>query len=170
MLRRLLVFRIALWTMLSAIAGSSAHAAMILSIEHIADGSVEPPGDRVDVAIALFPGEDSIELELRGFVRLANSTKPIEPLPGRDPRTGTPLKQWQQMQVARLANDQRRMTVSFIIPFRELSLPVGLHRVAFEITGRIGDEVQFVQATRLIPLQVTKGVRTQMFRPDRIPP
>jgi hypothetical protein len=31
MLRRLLVFRIALWTMLSAIAGSSTHAAMILT-------------------------------------------------------------------------------------------------------------------------------------------
>lgn len=45
-------------------------AASLLKLDLVADGARRPPGDRIDVSVLFFPGEDRVTLETRAFVKL----------------------------------------------------------------------------------------------------
>jgi hypothetical protein len=63
-------------------------AAMLLSLQHVSDGSTDPPGDRISLRFPFLPDDGNLTVEVRGFARQESRPNGIVDLPSRGPRTG----------------------------------------------------------------------------------
>ncbi len=144
-------------------------ATVLLGAKVVTDGSVNPPGERLDIDLAFLPAEEELTLEVRGFVFFEKSPNEVSPLPARDPSRRASQAPFQVSRRVAPPRKGRLVRESIVIAFAALRLPRGIHRLGFEISGRRGETIDFVQATTLFAVQVTSGRRREMTPPDPPP-
>jgi esterase/lipase superfamily enzyme len=145
-------------------------AATLLGLDVAADGSVDPPGDRLDVRVLLFPGEDRLALETRVFARLEGRDEVVAvEAKGPDQRDGRG-KVLIRTELAREA-DSQEATARIVVPFAALGLPVGRHQIAYEVRGLRDGREEFARATPMTVVVVSDRTRTTTrLRPERLVP
>lgn len=148
----------------------SASASSLLKLELVTDGSVDPPGDRIDVKVLLLPGDEDVALETRAFVKLEGQDRvvPVESaLPeNRDARGHVVIR----TAMERL-DGEHEAEARVVIPYATLKLPRGRHELGYEVRGLRGGSADFTRATSLALVVVSDGTRTTMrTRPQRLVP
>lgn len=148
--------------LLGALVGPAcASAATASRINLVTDGSVEPPGDRIDLTIYFFPDENEVSVELRAFARLENESA-VKPVAARTPPYRGPRGSFLLTQAVRRPAESRAAAVSIVVPYAALLLPTGMHWLGYEVLVRRGDTVDFVKATDLRVVRVTSQTRTTL--------
>jgi esterase/lipase superfamily enzyme len=137
-------------------------AATPLRLQLTPDGSAIPPGDLLEIEVLFFPGETELTLEVRAFrvleipaykaISIASRSKTARDERGNYLLTAKIVK----------PKDARLAKSSLAIPYAHLDLARGMHGLAYEITGRIGKEIDFVRATQVDYVIVSNKVRTEM--------
>lgn len=140
---------------------ATSNGAVLTRLELVTDGSSKPPGDRLDVTVLFFPGEDEITIDLRAFAFL-DMQETVKPVLSRQPDMADDDGRLLIHAVVRRQQSSRATRVSIVIPYASLKLPQGLHELAYEITGRRGGEVDFVKATNMAAVVVSNRTRTEM--------
>jgi esterase/lipase superfamily enzyme len=149
-----------------AVVGQPCGAATLLNVNVVPDGSVDPPGDRIDVTVLFDPGEDELALETRAYVRLQGSADPVVPVASRDERSSDPEGHFQSTVVLKRPADSRQGVQPIVIPYASLKLPVGRHQIGYEIRGLRGGRVEFVRPTPLTTVVVSERIRSELRRTE----
>ena len=147
---------------------TSAGAATLLKLELIADGSVDPPGDVVAVSVLLFPGDESIALELRAFVRRAGGGGEVTAVVAGDAGHRDEKNRWLKRLTLDRPKDGHALDARFVVPFASIKLAPGRYELAYELRGVRGGGVDFVRATPMSPLVVSTRSRTKTIQRDEI--
>ncbi len=147
---------------------TSAGAATLLKLELIADGSIDPPGDLVAVSVLLFPGEDSIALELRAFVRSAGGGGEVSAVVAGDEGHRDEKGHWLTRLTLERSKDGNALDARFVVPFASIKLAPGRYELAYELRGVRDGRVDFVRATPMSPLVVSTRSRTKTVQRDEI--
>ena len=126
------------------------------------DGSADPPGDRLDAELLFGEGEDEAVLEARAFVVPETGIVPVKSR-GVDHRDA----QGHFLLIAKVnrAKDSFSVAKHVVVPYADLDLSPGTHRIGYEITVRAGGQVCCVRATRLTLVEVSTTVRKVMEQP-----
>ena len=114
---------------------ASAGAATLLRLELIADGSVDPPGDLVAVSVLLFPGEESIALELRAFVRSAGGGGEVTAVVASDDAHRDEKGHWLKRLTLERPKDEHALDARIVVPFASIKLAPGRYELAYELRG-----------------------------------
>lgn len=134
------------------------------------DGSVQPPGDRLEVEIFFFPGEESLTLEVRAFAILDGAVSDqVSSVAARDDAHRGPDGVWRLTAEVRPRDGHPSIVKSLVVPYASLNLPKGRHQIAYELTALAGKEIAFVRATPMTFIVVTDGVRTEMRQRRAVP-
>ncbi len=147
----------------SGCTGASAGASLLES-KLTPDGSAQPPGDRLELQVLFDPGEKAIRIEARAVLVPAEKDKPVVPVSARgDPHRDAAGRFLLAEDLAPPADNGLLANVTLIVPYQELDIPYGRHRLAYEIRGLRGADILFVGGTPITPLAVTRQPRTSML-------
>ena len=138
------------------------HAATLVNLELFPDSSVEPPGDRLDISVFLLPGEDKITFEVRAYRIAKKDASRIERIRARGIRNRAADGAFLLTKQLRAAESSRLSVNSLVVPYKDLDLPEGTHRIAYEIRGTCQGKTAFVQATRVTELMLTSQPRREV--------
>jgi esterase/lipase superfamily enzyme len=133
-------------TLASLVRVDAASAAMLIDCRLVMDGSSSPPGDRIDCTVRIAPQERDARLEVRAYVVSSETDAPPAPV-----RAGRRLNRDEAGNLLvnlDVAPDKPEPAV--VVPYLDLQLPTGSHRLAYVVTLRVGDRVVGV-----FPLPVT---------------
>ncbi|MDX1946947.1 MAG: alpha/beta fold hydrolase [Pirellulaceae bacterium] len=113
---------------------ASAGAAEILSLSPIHDGSADPPGFRLEASVALLAAENPGEFRVRVLRITRDEPLALAPVRSKLPAGGdfkfsVPVR----VPPAGDSAQPRIATLEAIVPYRDLDLPRGDHRLIFEI-------------------------------------
>jgi esterase/lipase superfamily enzyme len=151
---------------------SPARAASFRDLKLVLDGSSAPPGDVLELSVLFYPDDAALTLEVRAYQ--------IVDVPAADPaappaRETLPVRGFRDLRdpegrfVKRVTLPRPQgdveSSVRIIIPFAALDLPLGEHRVGYEVVARRGADVQFSAATEVTFMTLTDAPRTQMRVP-----
>jgi esterase/lipase superfamily enzyme len=149
--------------------GSKVEGALVAQLQLVNDGSANPPGDRLDLAVILLPDEGQVTLEVRGFVRSSGSDE-VRPLLGKLAEfRGTEGELLVRRTVARpdLVDGSR---LQLVIPYAAIELAPGEYEIGYEVRGLRGEEVDFVRATPMVAVKVSdRNRKTMAYRPPTPP-
>ncbi|MDA8564073.1 hypothetical protein N9L06_06435 [Mariniblastus sp.] len=125
----------------------------LIRISLVTDGSADPPGDRIDLAIRFDSDATELEILVRGFVISGESNEFAKPLGGQTEG------EFLARTVVKRDSDSLLKDASVVIPYKSLSLGIGIHSIAYEVTGMRAKQVLFVQPTELTRMEVTNETR-----------
>jgi esterase/lipase superfamily enzyme len=153
-----------LWVVVASVVASPcwAWAATLVSFNVVADGSVDPPGDRIDVAVLFDPGEDEVVLETRAYALLQGSADQVVPVEAGDAGARNPHGHFQSTVMLKRPADSRLRAGPIVIPYASLKLPPGRHQIGYEIRGLRGGQVEFVQPTPMTAVIVSERTRHEI--------
>lgn len=161
-----------------AVIGSSSGllAATFRNLELVYDGSQAPPGDVLKCTLVFYPGDDRLRAEIRAYhISIPADVLPSDPAaPAPEPAPEPdPVLVKSRSAVDRDENGHYRKaidivrpdkdlvhTLSWIVPFADLNLGVGEHRLAYEVQVYRGDDLQFTCATPLGTMVITEEARS----------
>ncbi|MCA9123876.1 MAG: alpha/beta fold hydrolase [Planctomycetaceae bacterium] len=137
-------------------------AAVLARVNLQSDGAIEPPGDRIAVTVIFLPGETELTVDVRVFARLEMGQS-ISAVVSRDPQQADDAGNLWISKVIRRKADTNAASVDIVVPYASMKLPEGIHELAYEITGRRDDEIDFVKATEMNAVVVSQQTRTSML-------
>ena len=139
-------------------------AARLLESDVVLDGSVEPPGDRIDLLLFLATDEQEVTVEIRPYAFTGEDNTPQQVRArgesNRDADGG--------LRIAALIRREGKHGISTLqvaVPFSDFDLPVGTHRIGYEIRVLHKGVIVFAQATPLTRLTITEATRTEIRQP-----
>lgn len=141
--------------------GSQSRGAAVTKMNLVTDGSSAPPGDRIDLEVFFFPGEDQVTIEVRAFAQLQGAMQ-IAMVKSNQAAFRDEGGHFRLQQVAKKPDDSRTTSLRLVIPFAAIQVPIGRHRLGYEVKGRRGDTIDFVRATELSLVIVDNKIRTKM--------
>lgn len=155
-------------TVLLAVHGS-ARAAALLKLEVVPDGSLAPPGDRIDASLLFLPGDEAIAFEVRAFVKPGGAEGNVVAVDANDDVHRDARGKWfTGLQVQRPKTGEPAVEVQVVVPYASLKLSPGTYELAYEVRGLRDGKVEFVQATPMTRLKVSNGVRTITSRGEDV--
>jgi esterase/lipase superfamily enzyme len=113
------------------------------------------------VTILFLPSENEVTVEVRAFAIIGMQGE-VTPVRGRNPELVDQTGNLRIRTIVRRQPDTNATSVNIVVPYASLSLPHGVHELAYEITGRRGDEIDFVKATDMTAIVVSQETRTTM--------
>ena len=146
---------------------SKTYAASLVKLQLITDGATNFPGDQVRLSVLFRSGEKPLAIEVRAYqaVEQRDGDKvksEIKPIVGRgdgfrDSNGAFMLK--------RMLTREGEMPIHELvidIPYEKLELPVGRHRIGYEVKAVRGDDddVEFTTATGMSVIEVLEQART----------
>ncbi len=151
-------------------------AATFRNLEVVYDGSQTPPGEVLKCTLVFYPGDDRLRAEIRAyhipipeFVLPSDPDAPVpEPAPEPEPvlvksRNAVNRDEnghyRQSIDIVR-PDDELVHTFSWTVPFADLNLGVGDHRLAYEVQVYRGEELQFTCATPLGNMAISEEPRS----------
>ena len=134
----------------------SSFGAALKRLELVADGSSNPPGDRIDFTIQFDPDESTVEVAARGF-RISGPRYEIATPVGESSRKGILARQ-------RVTRDEGSFVKqgSLVIPYSDWKLKKGTHRIAYEFILTVNGQVEFVRPTPLTEVVITDETRREI--------
>lgn len=175
----------ALWTGASAClvavcivlgVGNEAFARVLASLKVTPDGSVDPPGDRIEMEMFGPPSAANLLVEVRAFFLSGPDNSWVQQVRAR----GDENKDAQGMFLLKAGVRQQepaagaerapahsirsgRFAADIVVPYAQLDLPSGQHQLAYEVRLMHGRFVVEVQPTMPYPVTITGKPRTRMF-------
>jgi len=145
--------------------GNTAGAASLLTLGLVVDGSVDPPGDRLDFSVFLLPDDGELTAEVRAVVVRGEDNSRVTPVEARGKRNRDAAGHF--LATMKLARDAKSPIVRgrITIPYEDLDLPLGIHKVAYEITGYCGETVAFIRPSRLTRVTVSERRQRKLHQP-----
>lgn len=137
-------------------------AASLVKLNVVPDGSTQPPGDRLDVSVLCFPGEDEVVLEARAFVRLQGAGDQVTPVAASGDAAHDPDGNLLIRTSVRRPADSLEADARLVVPYASLKLPKGRHQLGYEIRGLVQGRVDFLRATPLSVVVVSDRTRTEI--------
>ena len=156
------------WALLST---QPASAAVVGDCRLVMDGSSDPPGDRIACSVGLLPDDHPARLELRAFV-LPNPTgkQPADDQPAAVKASGRHNRGADgELLVVADVSDKPESETSLIVPYADLSLPIGQYRIGYVVSLRVKQRVVWTQALPATLLRVTAAARDHV-RPQVVGP
>jgi esterase/lipase superfamily enzyme len=148
--------------LLVSLAGTSS-AATLLRCELAPDGSVDPPGDRIDVNLFLLPSEKEVTVEVRPFLVWGEHNSRVEQVKARGQKNRDPNGLY--VESIKLVRDDNSPTVDrqVIVAYADLDVPRGAHQIAYQVTVRHAGKVVVVEATPLSRVTISEQARDRML-------
>ncbi len=137
-------------------------AASLLDLRLVTDGSVDPPGDRLDVTVAFGPGEAQVRLQVQAMLVTGSDRSAVERVKARGEPNPNPAGFFQKSLTVSPRPDAPLGSASVVVPYAELALPPGTHLLAYEVQGYVGTALHFVRPTRLTQVRVSEQARTRL--------
>ncbi len=138
-------------------------AADLTSAEVVHDGSVNPPGFRIDYSLHWEPSEEAATLRVAGFyLPIMGAEEPNQwlPIKSADPKYADKSGKFQASTEIRPRAHEFGGSVA--VPYAALSLPVGEHHLWFQLTLLRNDRSIFVKPTGLTAVCITRHLRRLM--------
>ena len=170
MLTRYLVFALAAFCLLC----TESSAATLIRQRLVTDGSVDPPGDRIDVVIAFEPDEKEVRLEVHALVVATAEEQSVERVAAKGSRNRDADGRFKKTVIVKRPGTGAIGRFSVAIAYADLTLGPDVHRLAYEVYAYAGEQLQFVKPTRLTKVEVTGRTRSELTlvtateRPDSI--
>jgi esterase/lipase superfamily enzyme len=145
----------------SCYVSESVVASSLLGVELIADGSVKPPGDRVECSVLFLPGEGELAIEVRPYTIDKGVAKRVAAKrnENRDPDGHVVLRQ-----TLKSPSDKGGVAkADLIVPYEQLEIALGSHGIGYEVAGTRGGVTIFVTATKQSVVTITPQPRRQML-------
>jgi esterase/lipase superfamily enzyme len=144
---------------------SISHAATLLRCELSLDGSVDPPGDRIDLSLFLVPGEKEVTVEVRPFLVSGDHNSHIERVKASGKRNRD--KKGFYLGMVSLSRSEKSPAVDrqLIVAYADLDISRGVHQLAYEVTVLHGGKIAVVEATPLTRVTISDQPRDHM--PER---
>ncbi len=148
--------------LLISLAGTSS-AATLLRCELAPDGSVDPPGDRIDLSVFLLPNEKEVTVELRPFLVLGEHNSRVEQVKARGQKNRDPNGLY--LETIKLVRDDKSPAVDrqLIVAYADLDVPRGVHQLAYQVTVLHAGKVAVVEATPLSRVTISDQARDRML-------
>jgi esterase/lipase superfamily enzyme len=143
-------------------AGVHAEAAILADLQLVVDGSADPPGDRLNISVYLLPGEEQIELQVRGYAVSGRDGSQTASIRAARQDNRDPEGRFRLVRTFRRRPGEMGVEAVLVVPYGHLDLPLGNHQIAYEVTGLCRGEVAFVRATPLTAVQITSAPRQHM--------
>jgi len=144
-------------------------AAEITGIKVVLEGNHRPLGDLIEVRSLLTEKEVDAEVEIRAFKVEGPNLEKITPIKGKRPERqddkghyvirGKTFRPWEPDPVPLVAVSSSLM---FPVNFEDLDLPVGDHKIGYQVRILGNGKETDVERTALSLLSVTKEVRTSI--------
>lgn len=141
-----------------ALPGNAA-ASILLDLRLEPDGSTDPPGDRLVLTLGRSAEKEDLRLRVRAFRMLDKERS--EPIKARGETHRDPWGHF-RANVRATLSPMEETRLGIVVPYATLDLPVGTHRIGYEVAGFLGDRTLFVQATPLTRVVVTTQARREM--------
>jgi esterase/lipase superfamily enzyme len=142
----------------------SAVAVTLLSFELSMDQSVQPPGDVLTVVAAFAPEENQLTLHIRALRVTPDDADTMEPIASDIAQHQDANGQFHLRVIINRAQATSIAKRTIIIPYRSLKLPVGIHRIAYEVRGVVEGKENFQTASRVTVVEVTRERRQKHER------
>ena len=163
---RLLACCLSLLTAWAILSIQPAAAAVVGDCRLVMDGSSDPPGDRIACSVGLLPDDHPARLELRAFVLpTATGERPAAVKASSEHNRGT----GGELLVVADVSDKPESETSLVVPYADLSLPIGQYRIGYVVSLRVKQRVVWTQALPATLLRVTAAARDHV-RPQLVGP
>lgn len=138
------------------------------------DGSATPPGDLLEVEMLAASDDSQFSLEIHAFAASNDKNGQIKAVlalgeANKDAKGAFLLKsnlkdieKARSQEAAAVGNKIRRFTAKIVIPYAQLDLPLGSHRLGYAINLKRGETIIETRLTKLYPVTITKESRKTM--------
>ena len=103
----------------------------------------------------MFPGEQTIALELRAFMRSGGAAGEVVAVAANDDAHRDARRPLVEASDARAGKDGHALDVRIVVPFASLKLAPGRYELAYELRGLREGQIDFARATAMTPLVVS---------------
>jgi esterase/lipase superfamily enzyme len=156
-----------------AIAGQAAVAATFFDLRLTPDGSADPPGDVLELEALFYPDDPPLTVEVHAFRVVEGppaagesvAQRIPEPIAGASETSRDEQGHFRQRVTVEPPAEGRMATVRIVVPYSELTLPIGEHSIAYDLTAFRGETVEFNAATEVTFMTLTEEPRTEMKVP-----
>ncbi|HEX3872185.1 MAG TPA: alpha/beta hydrolase [Pirellulales bacterium] len=141
-----------------SLAARSTSAAALTDARLVMDGSSQPPGDRIDCTVSVAPEDRSVRLDAVAYVlEPGKAPSPIRAAgqTNRDP-IGLLLV------TLALTDKASSAPYSIVVPYADMVLDAGEHKVGYVVTLYVGDQVAWTQPLPATRVRVTGATRTEL--------
>ncbi|HEY2882282.1 MAG TPA: hypothetical protein VGJ15_07605, partial [Pirellulales bacterium] len=142
------------------LARNFAAAATITNLELIADGSANPPGDRLEFLPLLAPDEAEATCEIRAFT-VGNDRKHSQAVKARG-NTDRDANGALVITRSIKRTDKPIAKQSVVIPYAEIDLPIGTYWLGYCVSVKAANREPFVVASRLTQVVISETPRSEM--------
>lgn len=145
-----------------ALGGGQVWASSLASVQLVMDGSVKPPGDLIQVWLWTEPKALAEKITVRAFLVSGEQQEQVTRVPARTARHGNAEGHF-ELVVEQAGTTRKELTLArIVVPFDEMAIPPGTHKLGYELTCAVNDQVQWVTATELTEVTVSDKDRTSM--------
>jgi esterase/lipase superfamily enzyme len=135
-----------------------AYGATLLDCQLVMDGGAVPPGDRIDCSLHLLPQDKRVSVQARAYtLEREEKLEPIEATGkgNRDPRGRFRI-------VVHIAHNKPNADCSILIPYADLAIPIGTHRLVYEITLEVAGKTVWTQYSPVTRVKITGNARNRL--------
>jgi len=143
----------------------------------VMDGSSDPPGDRLDIRVADVRHQGQIgepvtlHFQVRAY-RITNSNDDSDvvatPVEAAGERNRDEQGRFRIDSYVDMTADNPMLEHRLVVPYADLELPFGRHRIGYEVSCYHREVPQWITATRQTGVAVTDGTRTSMIIRRRV--
>jgi esterase/lipase superfamily enzyme len=144
---------------------ATSRGATILRCELAVDGSVDPPGDRIDLSVFLMPREKEVTIEVRPFLVSGDHNVHNERVKASGKRNRDAKGNY--LGTVKLTRGEKSPAVDrqLIVAYADLDISRGVHQLAYEVTVIHDGKIAVVEATPLTRVTISDQPRDHM--PER---